>query len=88
MKRLVKYLESIGLKPYRLFIQHENGVVYSDGQAGWVSVDRWRGKTYYAQRVKVYTENAISRTSFESTRMSDIIGWIDAQLGIRKGELK
>lgn len=87
MIKLAAYLEAIGLKPYKDFSQSEHSVTYSDGESGWISVDRWRGKIYYAQHVKVYTESAISRANFQSTRMSDVINWIDAQLGIRRGEL-
>ena len=85
MKRLVKHLELIGLKPYKDFSQNEYGVTYSDGSEGWISVNRWYGKIYKAEYVKVYTKDAIRVSKFESTRMNDIVKWIDSNLGVSVG---
>ena len=82
MNRIIKHMEKIGLVPHEMFTQSEHSIAYSDGENGYISVKRWSGKTYKAERVKVYTNNAIMKTRFESTRMDEINDWIDVQIGI------
>ena len=82
MNKIIKHMEKIGLIPHDTFTQSKYGVTYSDGEMGWISVQHWDARKYKAERVKVYTNNAIMRTRYEATTMDEINDWIDVQMGI------
>jgi len=77
MNKLVTYFESIGFKPNPGFRQDKWSIAYQRGdEDDWCLVTH-RGKGYDAEYVRVYSANAIRVSKYSSTRMADIIDWIE-----------
>ena len=78
MNKIVTYFESIGFEPKPRFHQDKWSITYQRGdEDDWCSVAH-RGKDYDAEYVRVYSANAIRVSKYSSTRMADIISWIDS----------
>lgn len=77
MNKIIKYFESIGFVPKPRFMQDKWSVTYQrSDDDDWYSVMH-RGSKYDAEYVRVYSKDAIRVSKYSSTRMVDIIRWIE-----------
>ena len=77
MKAIIKYFESIGFVPKPRFTQGKWSVTYQrNDDDDWCNVMH-RGSKYDVEYVRVYSKDAIRVSKYSSTRMVDIIRWIE-----------